>query len=193
MSSSSFTFYENHDNDGKLQSVIKYIIPKEETAGYWFIPKWLIALGGLFYVFVIICLFAAIFVVYDAPRSGLYQESCAGRSCIKNFGLVCDNSKCICPTGYLYVDKCTMKKTYGDRCNANNYCKDNTNLYCLNGVCSCNSSQYWNNNSCSNLRSYAASCDSYSQCDANLKFICDTTHGICSCPITRLTKYINNY
>ena len=94
VSDNSFTFYESYDSNGQLQSVIKYTIPNEETSGYFFIPKWLIALAVLFYVFVLTCLFAAIFVVYLAPRPGLYQESCAGRSCVKNFNLVCLNNVC---------------------------------------------------------------------------------------------------
>jgi hypothetical protein len=181
----SFKFYESYDINGQVQSVIKYTIPKEETAGYFFIPKWAIGLGALFYIFVLTCLFAAIFVVYNAPRPGLYQESCAGRSCVKNFGLVCVNSTCTCPIGYLYIDKCTVKKTYREQCNNNNYCKDNTNLVCLNGICDCSSKQYWNNKSCSNLGSFAASCKFDSQCDDNLKLICDTTYYACGCSNTR--------
>ena len=181
----SVNFYESHDAAGRLQSVIKYKIPQEETEGFYFIPKWAIFLGGLFYVFVLTMLLAAIFVVYNAPRPGLYQESCVGRSCIKNFGLVCLNSTCSCPSGYLYIDKCIFKKTYEEQCNGNTYCQDKKNLVCLNGVCSCNSSQYWNNNTCSNFLSYGKSCKKDSQCDSSLKFICDTMHGSCACPSSR--------
>ena len=179
------TFYEKYDDSGILQSVIKYKIQEEEKEGYYFIPKWAIVLAGVFYVFVFIMLLTAIFVVYMAPRPGLYQESCLGRSCIKNFGLVCLNSKCSCSTGYLYIDKCVFKKTYAEQCNGNNYCQDNTSLVCLNGACSCNSSQYWNNEACTNFVSYGKSCKTDSQCDPSLKLICDTIHGSCACQSSR--------
>ena len=185
VSDNSFTFYESYDSNGQLQSVIKYTIPNEETSGYFFIPKWLIALAVLFYVFVLTCLFAAIFVVYLAPRPGLYQESCAGRSCVKNFNLVCLNNTCTCPNGYVYIDKCTLKKTYSEQCNSNNYCQVKKNLVCLNGVCSCNSKQYWTGNTCPNLGYYASSCNSNSNCDDSIKLVCDTTRGKCGCLSTR--------
>ncbi len=181
----SVTLSQKYDKSGEIQSAIKFTVPKEVTTGFYFIPKWAIGLVGIFSVFVLTVLFAAIFVVYNAPRPGLYQESCAGRSCIKNFGLVCANSTCQCPNGYLYIYNCTLKKAYAEKCNGNNYCHDNKNLLCLNGVCSCNSTQYWNNISCSNLVSYGKSCKIDSQCDNNLKLVCDTIHGICACSSAR--------
>ena len=182
---SSVTLFQNHERSGKLKSVIKYTVPKEETTGFYFIPKWALGLVGLFYVFVLIVLFASIFVVYNAPRPGLYQESCTGRSCIKNLGLVCANSTCECPNGYVYIYNCTLKKAYAEKCNGNYYCQDNKNSFCLNGACSCNSTQYWDNKSCSSFLSYGKSCKIDSQCDNSLKLVCDTMYGMCACSSAR--------
>ena len=172
-------FSEMFDKNGNLQSVLQYRNPKEETKGYCFIPIWLIVSISIFYAFVQITLIAAVFLINFQTRPGLYKESCFGRSCIKNFGLICRNFTCDCPTDYVYINKCMAKKTFMEKCNSNMYCKDT--MTCLNGVCSCNSSQYFNNYTCANIVSYKQSCKIDSQCDSRLILYCNTKYGMCLC------------
>jgi hypothetical protein len=178
--------FESFDQNGELKSVIQYVNRKDETSKYCLIPKWCMGLASLFCAFILLILFSAIFIVSTASRPGLYKESCVGRSCVKDFGLVCKNYTCDCPTGYLYIDKCTYKKTFLEKCNGNQYCLDNTNLVCLDGVCKCNTTQYWNNKICTNVLTYGISCKTDIQCNSMLNLYCDLKYGICGCDSSRL-------
>ena len=172
---------KNFNDRGKLKSIFRYKVPLEETKGFYLIPKWLIVSIGIIYAFVQISLIAAAFLINFQSRPGLYKESCFGRSCNKNFGLLCSNNTCVCPTDYVYIDKCIAKRTYMQKCNSDMYCKDT--MVCLNGVCSCNSSQYLNSNNdtCLNMISYKQSCKTDSQCDSRLILYCSTKYGMCMC------------
>lgn len=181
----SVTYHQSYDKFGRLKSVIRYKIPTDEIKGFVFIPKWFTVLAGAFYLLILLILFAAIFIVTLQSRPGFYQESCLGRSCIKNFGLTCKNNTCTCATGYTYVDKCILKKTYLQQCNANYYCQDNTNLVCLSGVCTCNSTQYWDGKVCTSFSEYHQSCKTDTQCDPRLKLYCNTKYGLCDCTSDR--------
>ena len=129
-------------------------------------------------------LLTGIIIVHIAPRNGLLGESCFGRSCVKNFGLKCISNICACEAGYEYIDKCILKKTYMQKCHENSICND-TNLICFNGVCSCNSTQYWNNQTCVSKNSKDSKCLSTLQCLDNLMLYCNTLQSICTCPNNR--------
>ena len=85
---------------------------------------------------------------------------------------------------YLYIDQCIQKKTYGEKCTMDAYCKDKLNLLCWNGVCSCNETQYWTGVTCANKAYYLKSC-SNSVCLDNLMLYCKQDTKICVCPSTR--------
>jgi hypothetical protein len=177
---------EVYDQNGQLKSVVQNVFRKDETSKYCLISKCCIVLASSFSAFILLVLFSAIFIVSIAPRPGLYRESCVGRSCIKNFGLVCKNYTCDCPTGYHYIDKCTLKKAYLEKCNGNQYCQDNKTLVCLDGVCKCNTAQYWNNEVCKNVLTYGNSCETDIQCDSKLNLYCNLKFGKCDCDSSRL-------
>ncbi|CAF2236393.1 unnamed protein product [Rotaria magnacalcarata] len=40
---------------------------------------------------------------------------------------------------------CEHLKTFNDTCSLNNECNSNDSLLCINGICECNSTQFWNN------------------------------------------------
>ena len=123
----SVTIHESRDQNGQLQSVIRYKIPKEKLNGCVLIPKWLVGLGSIMSVAVLTTIIASVVVIHNAPRAALYQENCSGRSCTKDLGLICKNKTCDCPTGYIYINKCIARKTYMEQCHLNSYCQDNTN------------------------------------------------------------------
>ena len=185
MADQTVVFHQMLDQNGKLSTQMRLKIPVEKTAGYVFIPKWLLVIITVLYAFIQLALLSAVFLVNFEQRPGLYKESCFGRSCTKNLGLICSNSTCLCPTNYAYISKCVAQKTYMQQCNSNIYCTDNTNMVCLNGVCSCNSTQYWTNKTCANIVTYEKSCQTDAQCDASLLLYCNKKYGMCMCNSNR--------
>ena len=186
--------HQSVGENGKLNSALRYVFPVDKTNGV-LIPKWLLVTASLIATSVLITLVAAIVVVVLAPRNALYLENCAGRSCIPNFGLKCINKTCQCTTGYIYINKCTSKINYMEKCLSLNNCMDSANLVCLNGVCMCNSTAYWNNkkSTCINKGNISAACSSNDQCLGNLMITCNIQQGICGCDSTRLVKILNYF
>ena len=172
------------DKKGNLQSVIQYKFPKEEIKGFQ-VPKWTLVTGSLIVLSILIILIAAIVVVVFAPRDALHTENCKGRSCIKNFGLKCINNTCLCPSEYVYIDKCTLRKNYLDNCVYRTSCKEGTNLMCIDGICKCNSTSYWDGKACLNKGKYNSICSNSSQCLTNSILYCDKSLGKCACDATR--------
>jgi len=173
--------FVRRDNKGILKSVFQYVNPKKEKPSGCLVNKMLITLAPLYAIAILIGLIAALIVVYFAKPPAFYQENCARRSCFKNFGFICKNQTCVCPDGYTFIDKCTLKKTYTEQCNLNIHCTDNTNLVCLNGKCSCNSTQYWNGKSCLNKASFGKWCKTNDHCLNELFLYCHTTLNQCIC------------
>ena len=176
----SIKFHQSHDKYGKLKSEIRITVPKEQLAGFVLVPKWLIVTISLIALAIVTTITASVVVIDLAPRPGLYQESCLKRSCIKNFGLTCKNNTCDCPTGYIYINKCIMKKSYMEKCHLTSYCEDGKNLVCLNGVCSCNSTQYWNGKICSTMNTFSKTCTSNSQCNSDQLLYCKLGNCVCN-------------
>ena len=166
--------------------MIQYVKPKPvKPSGFCLIPNWAIPLALLYGLAILIGLIAALAVITFAPPAASYQESCARRSCVKNFGLVCKNNTCNCPSGYIFIEKCTLKKAYMEQCNSDSYCSDNASMICLNGNCLCSSSKYWNGLKCVSRVSYGSSCNSNQQCLENSFLNCDTATGKCTCNTNR--------
>ena len=173
-------FKKHIDHKGQLKYILRYKFPKEQLNGFVLIPKWLVGLGTIFSFAVLTILLASIIVIDNAPRAALYQEDCTGRSCNKYLGLICKNNTCDCRTGYIYINKCTIKRAYKEQCHLTTYCEDNKNLVCLNGVCSCNSSQYWNGKICLTLNTFGKTCTSSSQCNINQMLYCNQGNCVCN-------------
>jgi len=172
-------FYENFDENNNLKSVIQYI-DKEEKSDKCLVPKWLVGLGFIGSVFISILL-AASLILYFSPRHSLYQESCEKKSCVKDLNLKCINKTCLCETGYIYIDKCVLKKNYQDKCHITAICKDETKLICLDGVCKCAPESYWNGTMCQVKSTYNQVCTKDSQCLTSQLLYCDLTQKKCIC------------
>ena len=185
--------YESRDVYGNLQSVIQYVYPKKEKPSGWVIPKWFLGLASIYGIAILIGLISALFVIYFAPPPAFYQENCARRSCVQNFGFICKNQTCLCPNGYIFIDNCTLKKAFMEQCNLNSYCADNTSLICLNGKCSCSSTKYWNGKNCLDKISYGSSCKINDQCLDNLFLYCDPWLNQCACSNTTRLIFIKYF
>ena len=138
--------YKRYDKNNKLKSIIQYI-EKDEKHDKCLVPKWLIGLSAIGTIFISILL-AASLILFFSPRHSLYKESCEKKTCVKDLELKCINKTCLCETGYIYIDKCTLKKNYQEKCHISAICKDNTKMICLDGVCKCDSESYWNDYMC---------------------------------------------
>jgi hypothetical protein len=180
-------FQENFRGNGELKSIYQYIDNKKDKNKF-LIPKWCFITGTICCASILITLIASLAVVYYAPRAGLHEESCLRRSCLKSLSLKCINSTCVCDTGYIYIDKCILKKNYLEKCHLTSYCKDNTSMVCMDGVCKCSDLKYWNGNACTNKLSYNKTCASDDQCLTQSMLYCDTKTGKCTCDNT--TRYV---
>ncbi len=177
--------YENYRENGDLKSIVRlYDNNKDDDKKHCLIPKWALVLSITGFCIIFAILFTALFTVYFAERHGLYQESCMRRSCLKDLSLKCINSTCQCDTGYIYIDKCFIKKDYLQKCHLTSYCIDNTSMICMDGVCKCSDLKYWNGKACTNKVSYAKSCTSDTQCLTQSMLYCDTITGKCTCDNT---------
>jgi hypothetical protein len=179
--------YENYRVDGDLKSAV-ILIDKDVDKSKCLIPKWALVLCIIGCCFILAVLIAALAAVYFAQRPGLYKESCLMRSCVGNLSLKCINNTCLCNTGYIYIDKCTLKKDYMEKCHLTSYCKDNTSMICMDGVCKCSDLKYWNGKACTNKQSYGKTCTSEDQCLTQSILYCDTKTGKCTCDNT--TRYV---
>ena len=126
-------------------------------------------------------LIAALVAVYFAPRAGLYQESCATRSCLKILNLKCINGTCLCDSDYVYIDKCVLKKNYFEKCHLTSACRDNKNMVCLNGVCSCDEKSYWTGTLCFPKSTYQQASTNNNQCLSSQYLYSDTKLKKCIC------------
>ena len=173
------TFYENFDENNNLKSIIQYI-DKEEKRDKCLVPKWLVGLCCIGSAFIYILL-AASLILSLSPRHSLYQESCEKKSCAKNLNLKCINKTCLCETGYIYIDKCTLKKNYLEQCHTTAICKDDSKMICLDGVCQCAAESYWNGTMCQVKSTYNQVCTKESQCLTSQLLYCDLTQKKCTC------------
>ena len=179
------TIYENYLWNGDLKSLV---ILTDKKSKKYLMPKWAVVLSSLACCFILISLGAALFAVYYAQRPALYLENCEKRSCIKGFNLKCINNTCLCDTGYIYIDKCSLKKDYTEKCHKTSYCKDNKNMICKNGVCECDSVNYWNGSMCASKSTYQQPCSVDKVCFTGQMLYCDTITKTCLCD--NFTRYI---
>jgi hypothetical protein len=172
-------FYVNFDENNKLKSIIQYIenIEKHDKC---LVPKWLVGLGCIGSAFITILL-AASLLLFFSPKHSLYQESCEKKSCFKDLNLKCINKTCLCETGYIYIDKCILKKNYIEKCHITAVCKDETEMICLDGVCKCAPESYWNGTMCQVKSTYNQVCTKESHCLTSQFLYCDLTQKKCSC------------
>jgi hypothetical protein len=144
----------------------------------------------------------------DCIRNATHEYYWNGISCVSslNFNQTCSNSstnfmcktlsegtlcksiassyKCICPSlmFYNYISlKCIEQLLNNNTCTVLDACRNDLGLNCENGICQCNSTQFWNASACVNYYSYnQGSCSGNSQCISNL--ICKTSGVSCLCP-----------
>lgn len=181
---------KNYKEDGDLRSILQYIDAK--IRGDCFLPKWVLITASLISAFILLGLIAAVVVVSFAKPAAVYQQNCQGRSCMKGLNLKCVNNTCVCDTGYIFINNCSLKKNHSEQCHATEYCKDNVNLVCLDGVCKCAAHQYWNGSSCvvvstDSALMYGQSCINDKHCITDAGLYCDKKRGICTCDNT--TRY----
>ena len=177
----------NYRKNGELKSIYQYIDHREpqKRLRNKFVPFWLLVML-CYLIFAILIILAASLYVKFSKRPGLYNESCASRSCLKQLNLKCINGTCLCPSTQYYMKGCFNKKTYLQQCMGNSsYCINGQNLVCLDGVCKCNRNSYWKGSSCVPQLTYATPCNSSSQCLAGTQMTCDSIFKICSCPTNR--------
>ena len=117
-------FFKSYAANGELKSIIQYKNLDKENKKC-LIPRWVLVLSISWCLFISLILIAALAAVYFAQRPALYKESCVSRSCVKDLNLKCINKTCLCETGYIYIDKCTLKKSYLEQCHLTEICKDN--------------------------------------------------------------------
>ena len=178
----TITLLENYGSNGKLKSVLRLLYKDNVDSKKFLIRRGAIILGIISFCIIGITLIALLAAVCFGPRKGLYQENCSRRSCINNFNLKCINSTCNCDTGYIYIDKCTLKKKYLESCHSTSYCGDNKNLICLDGVCKCNDAiQYWTGSTCSSKSTYQQVCYSNNQCLTSQMLYCNISTLLCLC------------
>jgi hypothetical protein len=171
--------YIKYDKNNNLKSIIQYI-EKDEKHDKYLLPKWLIGLSAIGSVFIAIFLGASL-ALFFSPRHSLYQESCEGKSCVKDLNLRCINKTCLCETGYIYIDKCTLKKNYQEKCHITTFCKDKTKMLCLDGVCKCDAESYWNGSMCQVKSTNDQYCTKDSQCLTSQLLYCDLIRKRCTC------------
>ena len=128
-------------------------------------------------------LLAALFAVYLVPiRDAFHEESCTKRQCRKDLNLKCINKTCLCEPGYIYIDKCVLKKGYMEQClTLTKYCQDNKNLVCRDGVCECNETSFWNGSKCFSQSTIQQNCGKSEECLTFKELICDTASNKCVC------------
>ena len=181
---------KNFNVKGGLKSIYQFIDRNaKRDKKYFYIPKWLFISCTSIITFVFLIQLVGIIILAMAKRHGLYGENCVARSCNNNIGLKCINQTCQCEPGYFYIDKCTLKREYFEKCFFTSDCKDAAKMTCTNGVCSCNSTQFWNGRSCVNQITFEKTCSNSSQCHTNLLLYCNTAQGICTCPANRYTAF----
>ena len=65
--------------------------------------------------------------------------------------------------------KCLDQVSEGSLCKQENACISGKGLSCINGVCKCATTQYWNGNNCANLLTYnTGTCKTKSECKGAL-------------------------
>lgn len=171
--------------NGELRSVYFLVEHIGSKGNYWRIPKWAMWLGGIGAAFILLLIITSQVVVYFAPRPGLYNETCAARSCFTQLKLKCINKICDCLPNNYYASECVPKKSYSENCNHDYQCRDNTNMSCLNGVCACDSNYYFNGVSCVVKSTLKGACTSDSMCLPNKMLICHPTKKVCYCNSAR--------
>lgn len=137
-------------------------------------------------VMTIVSITTTVIIAYVAPRPSLYGESCAQKQCVSGLGLKCSNTICTCSFNQYYSGGCKDKIAYMQPCYGNSdYCSDNTQLACVDGVCKCNETRYWNGIICNDKSTFNQVCSSHLQCRRDLMLMCNFTLSKCLCPSNR--------
>lgn len=179
---------ETKRDNGTLKSKI-YIFRDtlKLPIGYVTIPKWALFLLGLTLALLAGILVAAVDILLNSKSPGLYLETCDKRSCKSGLNLKCINKICTCPSDQYYAASCLNKKNYQQNCLETYQCKESS-MICWDGLCVCNSTSYWNGQSCFKRRTYKESCNG-DQCLTATMLYCNTTMGLCTCPKDRLKLF----
>lgn len=79
--------------------------------------------------------------------------------------------------------KCLVRKVMGELCTTSEECREDLNLECINGTCTCNTFRYWNNYECLLKKTINGTCNSTFLCQTTYGLVCDTSVSpfICTC------------
>ncbi|CAF0886796.1 unnamed protein product [Brachionus calyciflorus] len=97
-------------------------------------------------------------------------------------GLVCENSKCVCPTSSFYFDGsiCRLFMPYNYTCSSNTQCDSKKGHACITQKCLCSvTTNFWNGSICEPKRKYNASCITNNYCDDSIGLVCP--NQVCRC------------
>ena len=132
-----------------------------------------------------IILYAALILIYKAPRRSLYDESCGVRACDKTLKLQCIDNKCQCKADQYYLKGCRDKRAHLQSCNnQTSYCQNSKGLTCTDGFCKCSDKEYWNNLKCVPKGTISSTCKNDTQCLTQHMLVCDNSLKRCGCNTT---------
>lgn len=115
-----------------------------------------------------------------------FNENCENSICDPIQGLTCIEYKCQCGSIRYYDKKCHDKSSYLQACPSNaSYCLDNSNLICLDNLCICNVTSYWNGSQCLLRVLNGGLCDTDYECLTKTGLICDRKIKKCICPFSQ--------
>lgn len=104
---------------------------------------------------------------YNEPCNFYYNECDSNYMCRGIVGAT-SSTYCLCRYDYYFngtSHSCLPTSNYGGACFNITQCYQYANLQCLNSVCTCSSTQYWNGTYCIDYLVYGQPCTSSSQCN----------------------------
>ena len=149
------------------------------------IPKWAVVVASTAILASAAIFVASMVIMTNKSRDGLYNETCANRSCAKGLGLKCINKTCLCPDKQFYREKCRDLSTYSEPCQANSECQSTQLLICLAPKCGCDKAKYWSSSEkkCVDRKTYNEGCNG-DECKTQLNLVCDLSAKRCDCTNT---------
>ncbi len=181
-------YKENYHANGQLKSIYQYIDHSNQKINkrILLIPIWQLVLALLYLLSIMLILLAGLVLAFKNPQPGLYDQSCASRSCTKGLKLKCINKTCQCESTQYYSKGCIYKKTLMEKCSSViSNCQDNKNLVCIDGFCKCNETFFWNGVKCVAKGKYLTSCNNDAVCLSELMLTCDSKTKQCNCDSLR--------
>ena len=117
------------------ESLIRLVkkAPEKIASHLVLVPQGAVVIALISLALLFVLLISAVVIVDLAPQPAAFNESCASRSCKKEFDMKCIEGFCTCPSDQYFVTKCISKKSFLETCASNGEC--NRLLYCIQGKC----------------------------------------------------------